>query len=577
MQREEEGQEEREEEGQEEREEEGQEEREEEGQEEREEKELQDIIVSKSNDAHVCANENSRRRFELVIDEGREKALANAYVRETMHALHVNPAEISHVDKPYIEVEMSTEDKQTVDVYVCQHFRARLDSRQDPDMPACHTKDASSSHDAVPGHGKALIQEIVRHELTEESVRHRLTGVSLSYESGDGVAAMCADDLHALNVKEHGGGASQNKTAWNSEKAVWKGPTCAPSSSTSRLMCRATPGMDPLYQELIQWMLDPSEIFLGERIAVGGFAEVFLAKLRGTLVAAKVLINQNSDEFLREICTLSKLRHPNLLLFMGFATQPRMTIVSEYMHKGSLYDFIAKEKKPLDTAFVAIAALSIGRGMAYLHSKKPYPILHLDLKSPNILIDAHWRIKIADFGLSKLQHKTLTSGMNNGTPEWMAPEILRAEEKISGTAADVYAYGVILWEMLTGQKPWEDLNPFQVVAAVAYRNQQLPRPPEPVGSAFIVDLCMKCLAANPLERPSFASIVEDLERHFVPQNEPMHKSLSHLTLPSATTSEDDVPQHFFHEDVSLPKDNVTPPRIVSDTQHSIRLISPFEN
>jgi serine/threonine protein kinase len=107
--------------------------------------------------------------------------------------------------------------------------------------------------------------------------------------------------------------------------------------------------------------------------------------------------------------------------------------------------------------------LSVARGMNYLHSRQP-PILHLDQKSPNILIDDRWRVKIADFGLSKMRARTYVSNSGGGgTPEWMAPEVLRSERYDEG--ADVYSFGVVMWEALTGVLPWSHLqNPLQVRA-----------------------------------------------------------------------------------------------------------------
>jgi serine/threonine protein kinase len=112
------------------------------------------------------------------------------------------------------------------------------------------------------------------------------------------------------------------------------------------------------------------------------------------------------------------------------------------MHRGCLFKIIARGgRKPLDPRLQRSIAISVARGMAYLHSRSP-PLLHMDLKSPNILVDDKWRIKIADFGLSKVKRSTVLSTAAGGTAEWMAPEVLRSEP-CDGIKADVYSYGVV--------------------------------------------------------------------------------------------------------------------------------------
>jgi serine/threonine protein kinase len=191
---------------------------------------------------------------------------------------------------------------------------------------------------------------------------------------------------------------------------------------------------------------------------------------------------------------------------------------------------------------------AVARGMAYLHSRRP-PILHLDLKSPNILVDAGWRAKIADFGLSLAKNRTYASTTAAmGTPEWMAPEVLRCERY--DERADVFSFGVVLWELLTAQQPWADHNPMQasasalgmphpaccshashassvemfaeyfctltshacmlasrclaslqVVGCVGYNSQLLPVPDE--GEPLLRSLCARCMTQDPAVRPLF--------------------------------------------------------------------------
>ena len=145
--------------------------------------------------------------------------------------------------------------------------------------------------------------------------------------------------------------------------------------------------------------------------------------------------------------------------------------------------------------------------------------MHLDLKSPNILVDDKWRVKIADFGLARARRNTLVSGRSgfHGTPEWMAPEMLRAEDY--DEKADSYSYGVVLWELLAAQTPWNELHPMQVVAVVGYSDRRLTLPPEARDFAgenlvtrALADLFWECASKSPIARPGFDEILERLER-----------------------------------------------------------------
>lgn len=209
---------------------------------------------------------------------------------------------------------------------------------------------------------------------------------------------------------------------------------------------------------------------------------------------------------------LARMRHPNLILFMGYCLTPELSIVSEFMHKGCLYNILREhDGVPLADGYARVVSLSVARAMRYLHTREP-PILHLDLKSPNILIDSSWRVKVSDFGLSRIRNRTLVSGnfSGHGTPHWMSPETIRGE-KID-EKSDVYSFGVILWELLTGCIPWEKLNPIQVIAAVGFKKRQLPKPDHP--DTVLVKLMEACLSHDPHERPSFLEISNLLETHY---------------------------------------------------------------
>ncbi|KAK8552126.1 hypothetical protein V6N13_120549 [Hibiscus sabdariffa] len=258
------------------------------------------------------------------------------------------------------------------------------------------------------------------------------------------------------------------------------------------------------------------ELHIKERVGAGSFGTVHRAEWHGSDVAVKVLTVQDFHddqlkEFLREVAIMKRVRHPNVVLFMGAVTKrPHLSIVTEYLPRGSLYRLIHRPAagETMDQRRRLRMALDVAKGINYLHCLHP-PIVHWDLKSPNLLVDKNWTVKVCDFGLSRFKAGTFISSKSvAGTPEWMAPEFLRGEP--SNEKSDVYSFGVILWELLTMQQPWSGLSPAQVVGAVAFQNRRLAVPPNT--SPKLASLMESCWADDPAERPSFANIVDALKK-----------------------------------------------------------------
>ncbi|KAI3427399.1 hypothetical protein D9Q98_010314 [Chlorella vulgaris] len=162
--------------------------------------------------------------------------------------------------------------------------------------------------------------------------------------------------------------------------------------------------------------------------------------------------------------------------------------------------------------------------MLHLHSR-PVPIVHRDLKSPNLLVDENWRVKVADFNLSRLiQSSSRSSSMAAMNPRWLAPEVLRGEHATQ--AADVFAFGVVMWELLTWELPWTDVEvtPWQLVRQLSAgaRLQLPPRAVLPGGNAGAFAgldqyelLMQQCWAEAASERPPFSEVVGRLRPLFI--------------------------------------------------------------
>ncbi|XP_024961096.1 serine/threonine-protein kinase EDR1-like [Cynara cardunculus var. scolymus] len=259
------------------------------------------------------------------------------------------------------------------------------------------------------------------------------------------------------------------------------------------------------YQE---WNIDFSELTVGTRVGIGFFGEVFRGIWNGTEVAIKVFLEQdltaeNMEDFCNEISILSRLRHPNVILFLGACTRPpRLSMITEYMEMGSLYYLIhlSGQKKKLSWRRRLKMLRDICRGLMCIHRMK---IAHRDIKSANCLVNKHWTIKICDFGLSRMMTESpMKDTSSAGTPEWMAPELIRNEPFTE--KCDIFSLGVIMWELCTLNRPWEGLPPERVVYSVANEGSRLEIPEGPLGR-----LIADCWA-EPHERPSCEDILTRL-------------------------------------------------------------------
>ncbi|KAI4306043.1 hypothetical protein L6164_029355 [Bauhinia variegata] len=287
----------------------------------------------------------------------------------------------------------------------------------------------------------------------------------------------------------------------------------------------AKPPMAPMHvenaREVPEYEIDPSELDFTNSVHItkGTFC---IASWRGIQVAVKTLgeeVFTDEDKvkaFHDELALLQKIRHPNVVQFLGAVTQSTpMMIVTEYLPQGDLRAYL-KPKGALRPTTAVKFALDIARGMNYLHEHRPEAIIHRDLEPSNILRDDSGHLKVADFGVSKLLKVTKTVKEDRPVTcqdtswRYVAPEVYRNEEY--DTKVDVFSFALILQEMIEGCPPFST-NPENEVPKAYAANERPPLKASPKNYAYgLRELIENCWDEEPHRRPTFRRIIERLER-----------------------------------------------------------------
>ncbi|AGO82793.1 Serine/threonine protein kinase [Pandoravirus dulcis] len=266
------------------------------------------------------------------------------------------------------------------------------------------------------------------------------------------------------------------------------------------------------------WEISYDELEVGESLGSGGYGEVRRAVWKGTDVAVKSMsadkiTREMERNFCEEVRVMTSLRHPNVVLFMAACTKPpNMCIVMEYMALGSLYELLHNELIPeLPFVLKAKMAYQASKGLYFLHSSG---IVHRDVKSLNLLLDNKWNVKVSDFGLTKFR-ADLADGAGTapiGSVHWMAPEVLDESLDVDYAMADVYSFGIILWEVLTREQPYAGMSPAAIAVAVIRDGARPLMPADPTAAhpQAYVDLVHDCWHRDPTVRPTFMEIMTRL-------------------------------------------------------------------
>lgn len=303
---------------------------------------------------------------------------------------------------------------------------------------------------------------------------------------------------------------------------------------------RSGSGPVELHTDARLWEVQWPELSILRLIGHGSFGSVYLAEWHQIRVAVKVLVGKEDvnrgqlelpEQVLRdlqaEVAMMSRMRHPNVVQFMGVVAAPP-ALITEYCSRGSLYDCLtAAHDQPEAAAQLTwrrrlCMAIDAGAGLLYLHCRN---IIHRGVKSPNLLVDEHLHVKVADFNLSKLlegarPESSLTTGAATN-PLWLAPEVLEGEKATK--ARDMYGFGMVLFELLTWRLPWSfaEMSPFKIGATIRQGGrpdvpprEALPGPDTAAWGGLDSYVCLmrECWAQQPQERPTFEEVVHRLRR-----------------------------------------------------------------
>lgn len=260
-----------------------------------------------------------------------------------------------------------------------------------------------------------------------------------------------------------------------------------------------------------KWEIDPQELMLLEELGSGQFGVVRRGKWRGSIDVAVKMMKEGTmseDDFIEEAKVMTKLQHQNLVQLYGVCSKHRpIYIVTEYMRHGSLLNYLRRHESTLggNVGLLLDMCIQVCKGMAYLER---HNYIHRDLAARNCLVGSENVVKVADFGLARyvLDDQYTSSGGTKFPIKWAPPEVLNYTRFSS--KSDVWAYGVLMWEVFTcGKMPYGRLKNTEVVDRVQ-RGIILERPKACFKEVY--EVMRKCWCHCPEDRPSFRILKDQL-------------------------------------------------------------------
>ncbi|CAA3008009.1 serine/threonine-protein kinase HT1-like [Olea europaea var. sylvestris] len=339
-------------------------------------------------------------------------------------------------------------------------------------------------------------------------------------KSGDGFVRADQIDLKSLDELER-----HLNRAWTMEKnkkTTQENNTTVATTAATR-------------KKRFDWEIEPSKLIIKGVIARGTFGTVHRGIYDGQDVAVKLLdwgeeghrtdaeVASLRAAFTQEVAVWHKLDHPNVTKFIGATVGSSdlnlqtenghigmpsniCCVIVEYLPGGALKSYLIKNRrKKLAFKVVVQMALDLARGLSYLHSEK---IVHRDVKTENMLLDKTRTLKIADFGVARVEASNPNDMTGEtGTLGYMAPEVLNGNPY--NRKCDVYSFGICLWEIYCCDMPHPDLSFSEVTSAVVRQNLR-PDIPRCCPNSF-ANVMKRCWDANPDKRPEMDEVVSLLE------------------------------------------------------------------
>ncbi|KAI5071736.1 hypothetical protein GOP47_0013987 [Adiantum capillus-veneris] len=370
------------------------------------------------------------------------------------------------------------------------------------------------AHQGLVSHVDALLSEGV---------------VLVNFADFDGRTALhiaaCEGHLDVVRLLVSKGADVNARDRWGSTplddaEHYQNGDVCKQLIEYGGKLCHKTPLQILDSLSISEYEVNPAELnYLDKTVTKRGYK---VATWRGIEVFVKCFkaLNYGEKEIMTFRCELSliqKLRHPNIVQFLGAVTKSNpVMIIFEFLPQGDLYQFL-KQKGALKSSKAIDFSLDIARGLNFMHEHRPEAIIHRDLKPKNILRDNSGHLKVADLGLSKVLKFAAQTISEDGPPplkgsscRYMAPEVFK--DNAYGKTVDVFAFGLIVQEMIEGVQPMWGMDNDKVPRAYADENK---RPPFKASLRHypgdLKKLIEECWDKDPKKRPTFTHIIDRLE------------------------------------------------------------------